>query len=249
MPKFDLVFSAPLMNAAGALGYAPNPRGPLELERLGAFVTAPVSLAARSPSQGERCLNYNGGFLLHTGLPNPGLSAVLQRFAPRWKTSPLPVIVHLLASRPDEIAAMLPRLETQEGILGIEVGLPPGADAGEAAEFTRAALGELPVIVRTPLESARGLGEATMSAGAAAVSLGPPRGALPTPGGALVHGRLFGPAIFPQALEVVRSLALQGIPVIGAGGVYSMPDAEAMLAAGALAVQLDSVLWTGRFNA
>ena len=34
-----------------------------------------------------------------------------------------------------------------------------------------------------------------------------------------------------------------GIPVIGAGGVYSQQHADAMLAEGALAVQLDSVFW------
>jgi dihydroorotate dehydrogenase len=35
----------------------------------------------------------------------------------------------------------------------------------------------------------------------------------------------------------------QGLPVIGAGGIYTLEQAQAMLAAGALAVQLDGIIW------
>ena len=45
----DLAIHPPFMNAAGCLGFAPNPRGPVDLGRLGAFVTNPVSLAPRQP--------------------------------------------------------------------------------------------------------------------------------------------------------------------------------------------------------
>ena len=64
----------------------------------------------------------------------------------------------------------------------------------------------------------------------------------------MVEGRLYGPALFPQALAGVRGLAQAGVPVIGAGGVYSQAQAQAMLAAGALAVQLDAVLWRGNLT-
>jgi dihydroorotate dehydrogenase len=127
----------------------------------------------------------------------------------------------------------------------VELGIPSEADAGTASAFTRAALGELPVIARLPLERAVELAVAVHAAGAAAVSLSPPRGALPLPGGGLLRGRLYGPALFPHALETVRILTAQGLPVVGAGGVYRLEDAAAMRAAGALAVQLDAVLWRG----
>jgi dihydroorotate dehydrogenase (NAD+) catalytic subunit len=54
---------------------------------------------------------------------------------------------------------------------------------------------------------------------------------------------LYGPAILPLALAAVRTLRRQPLPVIAGGGVYRKEDGEALLAAGALAVQLDSVLW------
>jgi dihydroorotate dehydrogenase len=80
-------------------------------------------------------------------------------------------------------------------------------------------------------------------AGAVAVSLAPPRGILPTQGGETIQGRLYGPAILPMALRVVGELKELGIPTIGAGGIYTQEQLDAMLAAGAIAVQLDAVLW------
>jgi dihydroorotate dehydrogenase len=84
-----------------------------------------------------------------------------------------------------------------------------------------------------------------MNSGATAISLAPPRGLYPTINGELVKGRMYGPAILPIALKVVHELYQMSIPVIGAGGVYSQEQADAMLTEGALAVQLDSLFWRG----
>jgi dihydroorotate dehydrogenase len=46
-----------------------------------------------------------------------------------------------------------------------------------------------------------------------------------------------------MALKVVHELTQLRIPTIGSGGIYDQGHVQAMLAAGALAVQLDSVLW------
>ena len=81
MLKNDLYFEKALMNAAGTLGFAPDPKGPVELSQLGAFVTNPVSRGARTPARGKRFSPYPGGFVLHSGLPNPGLNAVIQKQA------------------------------------------------------------------------------------------------------------------------------------------------------------------------
>ena len=76
-----------------------------------------------------------------------------------------------------------------------------------------------------------------------------PRGALPENKGkasgdrGVTTGRLYGPSLFPRGLETVYSAAKLGLPIIGAGGVWTKENAEAMLSAGALAVQVDAVLW------
>lgn len=243
MPKNDLFFDKPLMNAAGTLGFSPDPKNPVELSQFGAFVTNPISRRPRTAARGARFVSYPGGFLLHSGLPNPGLSAVLKKHSKRWARSPVPVIVHLLALEPASLAQMIERLEGIEGVMGIEVGLPPEIDRDAAYHFTQAALGELPAILRLPLEQADELAHIVIEAGASAVSLGAPRGKLEG-----MSGRMYGPAVFPLALRAVEKLAGTGIPIIGAGGVYQPQDVESILAAGALGVQVDAVLWRGGFQ-
>jgi len=245
MSKYDLSFSQPLMNATGSLGFVPDPYGPVDIEPFGAFITNPISRGARTPAHGQRLFPFPGGFLLHTGYPNPGLRTALRRYETQWARSSLPVIVHLLPEDVEEIREMVRLLERVDGLLAVEVGLPPEVDAASTTAFARAACGELPVIVRLPYEHRLELARAAAEVEIAAVSLAPPRGAALNPSGNLVHGRLYGPALFPLALDAVHAMAQSGIPVIGAGGISSQEQVDAMLKAGALAVQVDSALWCG----
>jgi dihydroorotate dehydrogenase (NAD+) catalytic subunit len=243
MPKFDLHFDPPLMNAAGTLGFAPDAHSAVDWARLGAFVTNPISRLPRTPAKRTRVLAYPGGFLLHTGHPNPGLSQAIRQYASAWERSALPVIVHLLAQNPEELAEMIERLEMVAGVRGVEVGLPADATPGFAHQMARAAFGELPAILRIPLESGIEVARAAADAGISTVSLGQPRGTLLDDVNKLVSGRLYGPAIFPQALRAVQTVSSTGLAVIGAGGVYQSSQVEAMLKAGASAVQVGASLW------
>jgi dihydroorotate dehydrogenase (NAD+) catalytic subunit len=243
MFTLDLVIDPPLMNSAGSLGFSADLHSAVDWCRLGAFITNPVSLMPRTPAHGERFIEFPGGFLLHTGYPNPGISQVVRRYAGHWSRSPIPVIVHLLGRNPEEVAKMTRRLESVEGITGLEVGVTSDASVDWVVALTQAAYGEYPVILRLPMERSVELGRAAINAGATAVSLAPPRGIYPAGDGGLVQGRLYGPAILPVALRVVHELTQMGIPTIGAGGVYSPEHKKAMLDAGAFAVQLDSILW------
>jgi dihydroorotate dehydrogenase len=254
MPKRDLYFSTPFLNAAGTLGFSPDLKTPLEITRLGAFVTNPISWSPRTHARGDRYLPFPGGFLLHTGYPNPGLKTVIRRHARRWARSPVPVIVHLLGQNPSELSHMVERLEGIEGLMGVEIGLPPQIDPGLAYEMGQAAVGEFASIARLPIECITGVNDrsdlldAIVETGVNAVSLAPPRGTLLNPDGKQVSGRLYGPGLFPQTLAAVNQLVAMGIPTIGAGGVYSRDQADSLLAAGVLAVQLDAVLWRGGFQ-
>jgi dihydroorotate dehydrogenase (NAD+) catalytic subunit len=243
MAKFDLVFDPPIMNAAGTLGFIPDQHDQLDWNQLGAFVTSPISLAPRTPAHGTRFTSFPGGFLMHTGYPNPGLSQTLRRFTRSWRRSSLPVIVHLLAHEPGEVERMVRKLEMVGGVSGVEVGIDGDAHPDSVTALAHAAAGELPVILRLPMERAVELAEVAIQSGAMAVSLAAPRGVFPTPQREFLQGRLYGLAVLPLALKTIQNLVKQGIPTIGAGGVYTREHYQAMISIGAMAVQLDGVLW------
>jgi dihydroorotate dehydrogenase len=244
MSKQNLIFRKPLMNSAGALGFTPDFRAPVPWDEFGAFVTNPISLRPRAPAFQPVVMEYPGGFLLHTGLPNPGFGAVLKRYSKGWIHASLPVIVHLMADRPEETKQMVERLEGHDNILAIEFGFAPQLANDILLLTLDMCLGELPLIFCLPAEQVLTAGPRLIEAGAAALSLAAPRGALPG-NGTLVTGRLSGPSLFPRSMDIVHSASSLGLPIIGAGGVYSKENAEAMISLGALAVQLDSILWKG----
>ena len=241
--KRDLYFNKSIMNAAGSMGFVPDNRAVVSWDLFSAFVTNPFSLRPRLPTSQPAILEYPGGFLLHTGLPNPGLSAGIKRYTSKWNKSDLPIIVHLMADRPEETRNMVRMLEEIENVMAVELGFAPLLAGGIISLTLEMCLGELPLIFSLPVEQVLSLGPRLMQEGAQAISISPPRGALTTDDGRFVTGRLFGPSLFPQSLDIVRSAAKLGIPIIGAGGVWSKENADAMLSVGALAVQVDAALW------
>src|SRR5687767_1304032 len=241
--KRDLYFSKSIMNAAGSLGFAPDSRAGVTPDIFGAFVTNPFSLRPRLPTAKSELIEYLGGFLLHTGLPNPGLRSGIKKHGPRWDKSGLPIIVHLMADRPEETQNMVRMLESQENVMAAELGFAPLLANDIIMLTLEMCLGELPLIFSLPVEQVLSLGPRLIQGGAQAISISAPRGALPTDNSPLITGRLYGPSLFPQTLEAVFSAAKLGLPIIGAGGVWNKQNADAMLSAGALAVQVDAALW------
>lgn len=239
--KRDLYFRKPLMNAAGSLGFALDSRVGVSFDSFGAFVTNPFSLRPRKPAAQSEIIEYPGGFLLHSGLPNPGFNAGIKRYASRWDKSDIPVIVHLMADRPEETQQMVRTLETHENVMAAELGFAPLLADDILLLTLDMCLGELPLIFSLPVEQVLSLGPRLIQEGAQAISISAPRGALMA--NHLITGRLYGPSLFPRALEIVYSAARLGLPVIGAGGIWTKENTEAMLSSGALAVQVDAALW------
>jgi dihydroorotate dehydrogenase (NAD+) catalytic subunit len=241
--KRDLYFSKPIMNAAGSLGFTPDPRAGIDLALFGVFVTNPLSLRPRLPAAKPEVIEYPGGFLFHSGLPNPGFSAGLKKYSAKWSRSDLPIIVHLMADRPEETQKMVRSLETQENVMAVELGFAPLLANDIILLTLEMCQGELPLIFSLPIEQVLSLGPRLIQEGAQAISIATPRGALNGSNSSLITGRLYGPSIFPRTLETVYSAAKLGLPIIGAGGLWSKENADAMLSAGALAVQVDAALW------
>jgi dihydroorotate dehydrogenase (NAD+) catalytic subunit len=241
--KRDLYFSKPIMNAAGSLGFAPDPRNGIDLDSFGAFITNPISLRSRLPASQPAVIEFPGGFLLHSGLPNPGLPSVLKKHGARWNRADMPIIVNLMADRPEETQQMVRSLENIENVMAVELGFAPLLSDDIILLNLEMCVGELPLIFSLPAEQVLSLGPKLIQDGAAAISISSPRGALMSNNNELITGRIFGQSLFPRSLDLVRSAAMIGIPIIGAGGVWTEQDAADMLSAGAMAVETDAQLW------
>lgn len=252
--KYGLPLPGPVMPAAGVLGYGDIYRDLVDVARLGALVTTPVSWRPRHAARGERVAARGEHVVLHTGLPNPGLRAVIREYGRLWDRYPIPVIVHLLATTVAETARAAARLSTVAGVLGVELGLAEDALPEDALDLVAAASaeGDLPVIARVPFSRAAALIPHLREAGADALTLtAPPRAVLPlddVPDAdalpVLVRGRLYGPAVFPLMLGVLGRWAREAdLPIIARGGIAAAADARACLALGAVAVQVDAAVW------
>lgn len=241
--KRDLYLSKPLINSAGSLGFTPDPRNGIPLDAFGAFVTNPISLRPRLPTAHPAVVEFPGGFLMHTGLPNPGFNTALKKYSAKWNRANLPIIVHLMADRPEETQRMVRELENAENVMAVQLGFAPMLSDDIILLTLEMCLGEMPLIFALPHEQILTLGPRLIQHGADAISLASPRGAMYDNSGNLITGRMYGQSLFPRALDVVRSAAMIGIPVVGAGGVWSEADVESMLKAGAMAVETDARLW------
>lgn len=258
-----LVIRTPFMAAAGSLGYGVEAEGHVELDRLGAIVTRGTTLAARAGSPAPRMVEVPSGLLHSIGLPGPGIDAVLERYAPRWRAWTAPVILNLCAVQPDDFEALARRADGVPGVAALELdlaspdlahgGRPISLDALAAGRATAAArsVTDLPILVKLSPAATdlRALARAVVEAGADALTCTGAMPALaidPARGGSLLGSSsavLSGPALRPISLrimsEVRRAVA---VPIVGCGGVSSLRDALEYLVAGADAVAIGTAV-------
>jgi len=252
-----LVLANPLLAAAGAFGYGVEVADLVDLPRLGALVTRGTTLKPRSGRPAPRTADVPAGILLGIGLQNPGIDAVIERYATTWARWTVPVILNLCLESASEAGEVLRRLEGAPGIAAIELNLSCpnvgrggtafGLDADTAGSLVAAVrrATDLPVIAKLTAAAAgvRAVARAVEDAGADAISAintlpglaiavdrrGPALGSL--------YGGIAGPALKPVALRVVWEIAqVVDVPIIGIGGVTTLDDVLDLLAAGASAV-------------
>lgn len=244
--KHTLIVETPLLPMAGVAGFGDEYASLLNLNAFGALVTNPVTTAPRSPANGARVIPLAAGVLMHTGLPNPGLRVVLSEHTEAWARLALPVIVHFVPVSLEDLRRALGRLDEAEAVSAIEIGLNDDIPQADAVLLTReAGRNEKPALIRLPFGAPMDMVRAVADAGADALVLSaPPRGTARDAAGHLVSGRIYGPMNKPLVLRHVGQAAqVSNAPVIAAGGIHSPEDARDFLEAGAVAVQLDSLVW------
>lgn len=256
--KIGLPVDSPILLAAGSVGFGEAIHPAIDTSRLGGIVVGPITRHSIRGSDTPRMAETSGGFVLHTGLQNRGVSAVIKNFARLWSRLGCPVIAQIADNSPEEAGSTARRLAQMDGLMGLELRISPHAQPGELRPLLRSIRrsADLPLWVKLPPNSIEELAQAAGAAGADGLVIASPLAGAGLAGarlagaglaspGTLVRGELFGPAAFAPmlaALHSVAELALD-LPLIACGGIHTPQQVRQALAAGASAVQLDSVVW------
>lgn len=250
--KIGLNLANPVLIASGFGGYGPSYQRLIDLSVFGAVVTQPITLRPERGTDQPRVAETTAGFVFNTGLQNPGVRKVIGTYRRSWTRLETAVIAHLPADRPEDLtrtARALANLQTPHGdpILGaIELGLPLETNPDEVELWLHAIQTgcELPILVKLPIGCHPTLAESAARAKADALVIGTPplATAFSSASSQSVHGHLFGPALHSLVLRDLHTFDGFELPLVAAGGIHSVADAQACLHSGATAVQLDSLL-------
>jgi dihydroorotate dehydrogenase (NAD+) catalytic subunit len=254
----------PILVASGTFGYGVEYGDVVEVQRLGAICCKGTTLRPRVGNATPRVTETPGGMLNSIGLQNPGVDAVIERYASTWASWRVPVIVNVAGESIADFAEVARRLDGVPGIAGIELniscpnvgkgGLQFAIDAEAAGAVTAAVrrATDLPLLVKLSpnVADVRPIARAIADAGADAltaintlsgIAVGPGRDR-PLLGN--VYGGLSGPAIKPIALRIVYEVSqVVDIPVVAIGGVTELADVLDFLAVGAVAVQVGTAIF------
>jgi dihydroorotate dehydrogenase (NAD+) catalytic subunit len=259
-----LVLANPVLVASGTFGYGVEYGEVVSVERLGAICCKGTTRRPRIGNVTPRVTETPGGMLNSIGLRNPGVDAVVERYAATWAGWPVPVIVNVAGESVADYVEVTRRLDGVPGVSGIELniscpnvgkgGLQFAIDAEAAGSVTAAVrrATDLPLLVKLSpnVADVRPVARAIADAGADAltavntlsgIAVAPSR-QRPLLGN--VYGGLSGPAIKPVALRVVYEVAqIVPIPVVAIGGVTELADVLDFLAVGAVAVQVGTAIF------
>lgn len=257
-----LALANPVMVAAGCAGAGRELAPYVDLAALGALVTRSVTLDPRAGGPPPRTVETSSGLLSDTGLQGPGLQGFLATELPWLAQQGARTVVSIAGGTLAEFAELARRVGGSPGVAALEVNLgwppdtPAGRDSYQAAKIVTVVRRDtprgVPVLVKLApdVHSVVDVTRGVVKAGASAVVLahGLPGFAVDPdtlrPALGSGAGRLSGPAVHAVALRCLWEVhrTLPDVPLIGCGGVRTGADAVAMLAAGATAVQVGSVV-------
>jgi dihydroorotate dehydrogenase (NAD+) catalytic subunit len=254
----------PILVASGTFGYGVEYGDVVDVERLGAICCKGTTRKPRVGNVPPRVTETPGGMLNSIGLQNPGVDAVVEKYAAIWAGWRVPVIVNVAGESVADYVEVARKLDGVPGVAGIELniscpnvgagGLQFAIDAEAAAGVTSAVrrITDLPLLVKLSpnVADVRPIARAIAGAGADALTaVNTLSGIAVAPGRERpflgnVYGGLSGPAIKPIALRVVYEVAqVVDIPIVAIGGITELADVLDYLAVGAIAVQVGTAIF------
>ena len=239
-----------LLNASGCLDALTAPGVARSLD---GFVTKTVTPLPRAGNLPVRIAETDAGMLNSIGLANPGREAFLAETLPRLRRLEVPLWISVGGFAAHEYAETCGLLE--DVTIELNLSCPNVDEAPEsAAEIVAAcrAATELPLYAKLSPAAwdVAEVARAVEAAGADGLSLVntmrglalEPRTLKPVLGTAT--GGYSGPALKPIALAAVYACSrATALPIVGMGGVRTGRDALELIAAGASAVALGTVLF------
>ncbi|HEU4451287.1 MAG TPA: dihydroorotate dehydrogenase catalytic subunit [Gaiellaceae bacterium] len=242
-----------ILNASGCLDALVAPAVARSLD---AVVTKTVTPLPREGNAPVRIAETEAGMLNSIGLANPGIDRFLAETLPQLLELGPPVWVSVGGFSADEYARSCARLEGT-GAAAIELNLScpnvaaPGDEAAAIVAAARAATAKPLYAKLSPaLPDVAAVATAAAEAGADGLSLvNTIRGlaldpATLRPRLATAVGGLSGPSLRPVALAAVYAcFRATELPIVGMGGVETGRHALELIAAGASAVALGTVLF------
>lgn len=259
-----LVLANPILVASGTFGYGVEYGDVVDVDRLGAICCKGTTLKPRIGNVTPRVTETPAGMLNSIGLQNPGVDAVVAKYAATWTGWRTPVVVNVAGESVADYVEVVRRLDGVPGVAGIELniscpnvgkgGLQFAIDAEAAGGVTAAVrrVTDLPLLVKLSpnVADVRPIARAIEAAGADAltaintlsgIAVAPSR-SKPLLGN--VYGGLSGPAVKPVALRIVYEVAqVVDIPIVAIGGVTELGDVLDFLAVGAVAVQVGTAIF------
>jgi dihydroorotate dehydrogenase (NAD+) catalytic subunit len=242
-----------ILNASGCLDPLAAPGA---ARRFDALVTKTVTPLPREGNPPVRIAETDGGMLNSIGLANPGIDRFLAEVLPQLLELGPPVWVSVGGFSAADYAASCARLEgTEAAVLELNLSCPnvaaPEDEATAILAAARAATGKPLYAKLSPaVPDVASVASAAAEAGADGLSLvNTIRGlALDAdtlrPRLATAAGGLSGPPLRPIALAAVHAcFRATGLPIVGMGGVETGRHALDLIAAGASAVALGTVLF------
>ena len=244
-----------ILNASGCLDALAAPDVARSLD---AYVTKTVTPAPREGNPAVRIAETEVGMLNSIGLQNPGIDAFLADQLPALAELSVPIWVSVGGFSASDYAELCARLDDRDDVAALELNLScPNVE--EAPETTadivaacRDATGKPLYAKLSPAVPDIGeLAQAAEAAGADGLSLVntirglalEARTLQPRLGRAV--GGLSGPALRPIALAAVfAGRKVSDLPIVGMGGVQTGGDALELVAVGATAIALGTVLFT-----
>src|SRR4051794_26288222 len=158
-----LVLPNPILVASGTFGYGIEYGDVVDVDGLGGICCKGTTLKPRIGNPTPRVSETPGGMLNSIGLQNPGVDAVIEKYAATWTGWQAPVLVNVAGESVRDYVEVARRLDGVPGVAGIELniscpnvgagGLQFAIDAGAAGEVTAAVrrATDLPLLVKLSL--------------------------------------------------------------------------------------------------